>query len=233
MIDSRLETLKWGLVSRGYEDDEILRILQSAREEIILGIDDLVSSCLQEIQNTANDIDSEEFLSEIRLVSNNGYLEIETDSGKTDFSKPEMRMLPSILSNGKTSSSGTTYKVVPIGKNPFKEQRQTMIKNVDAGINAISSLSKDKISVQDATAEMAVAFGMAANSKIAASRQSPSVGGAVQFRTASSNQDETKDWVIPEKKADMTNIINEINTRIRYKTDDIINDVIRRYEREY
>lgn len=233
MIDSRLETLKWGLVSRGYEDDEILHILESAREEIVLGIEDLVSSCLQEIQNTANDIDSEEFLSEIKLVSNNGYLEIETDSGKTDFSKPEMRMLSSILSNGKTSASGTTYKVVPIGKNPFKEQRQTMIKNVDAGINAISGLSKDKISIQDATAEMAIAFGMASNSKIAGRKEPPSVGGAVQFRTASSNQDETRDWVVPEKKADMTNIINEINTRIRYKTDDIINDVIRRYEREY
>jgi len=233
MIDSRLETLKWGLVSRGYEDDEILHILQSAREEIVLGIEDLVSSCLQEIQNTANDIDSEEFLSEIKLVSNNGYLEIETDSGKTDFSKPEMRMLSSILSNGKTSASGTTYKVVPIGKNPFKEQRQTMIKNVDAGINAISGLSKDKTSIQDATAEMAIAFGMASNSKIVGGKEPSSIGGAVQFRTASSNQDETRDWVIPEKKADMTNIINEINTRIRYKTDDIINDVIRRYEREY
>jgi len=232
MIDSRLETLKWGLVSRGYEDDEILGIVQSAREDIVSQIEDLVSSCLQEIQNTAIDIDSDEFLSEIKLVSNNGYIEIETDSGRTDFSKPEMRMLPSILSSGKTSSQGTTYKVVPIGKNPFKEQRQTMIKNVDAGINAISGLSKDKMSIQDATAEMAVAFGMAANSKIVGKKQS-SIDRPVEFRTASSNQDETRDWVLPEKKADMTNIINEINTRIRYKTDDIINDVIGRYEREY
>jgi hypothetical protein len=234
MIENRLQTLKWSLFSKGYEDDEVDDIIISARDEIMSQINDMVSSLVQEAVSKSSEMGAEEFMSQINLDSSNGYIEIITDSGKTDFSEPIKQMLPHLLEGGKTSSYGSVYKVVPIGKNPIKSQKTSMIKDIESGLSAMSNISKSGMSIQDATAEMAASFGMSARHRNISKPESD-IGSQAQvvFRTASSNQDPNSSWVIPEKEADMTSIIAEINSRIRSGTDDIINSVMNKYERSY
>jgi len=234
MIDRGLDTLKWSLSSRGYDDDDVRTILLLAKDEMTDGIKALIESCVQEIVDNANSMESDDFLSQVKLISENGYVQISTDSGLTDFSKPAIPMLSSILKNGKTSKDGSIYKVVPIGKNPFNKQDNKLIKNTDAGIKALSSVSREGKSLEQTTVDMAVSFGMAASSMISSKKDSSSLqDNSISFRTASSNQDPNSSWVIPRKEENMTNLVYEINNKIRYGTDDIIENVVRKYEREY
>lgn len=226
MISQKLNIMRSKLQAMGMEYADIQNIEDNAERDIRERVQDAISAAIREIAETGRAEKAEDFLSEIKLDEESGYIQISTDSGRMDFSKQAFPMLPWLLKNAKTAKDGSRYKVIPVGAKsdrPVKPQ-----KNVEAGIAALQG---SKRGVSDMAMDMAAAFGMGANNKIQPPKSSSS-GDKPSFRVASSKQDGMSSWMQPAKDLDMSSAIMETNLRIRQQIDAICDEVIDFYIRE-
>lgn len=229
MISQKLSAMQSRLQALGMDNNDIDRYLAITERDIREGIADVLSSAVHEAADFGRSKGADEFLQEIKLDEDSGYIQISTDSGRMDFSKQPFPMLPWLLKNAKTAKDGSRYKVIPVGAKSTQTAKPQ--KSIEEGIAALRG---SKRGVSDMASDMAAAFGLGANNKITPPK-GPEAGNAMgspSFRVASSKQDPNSTWVQPEKDLDMSSTIMEINLRIRQQIDHICDDVIDLYMRE-
>lgn len=195
--------------------------VSQAQEEIQANLSEIVANAVREAEQVGDQMEADEFLREIKLDVDSGYLQISTQSGKTDFSEPPYPMLPWLLKNPKVAKDGSLYKVIPIGASSG-DQRQSTVKDIDAAINRMMSSNK----MSDMASEMAANFGMGGNI-IKSKEHTPKP--AQGFRVASSKQDAGTSWVKPAKDKDMTATLMDINSRLRQSIDSMVDNIVDRY----
>ena len=115
-------------------------------------------------------------------------------------------MLPHLLKNPKIANDGTLYKVIPVGS---------------------SSDNKPKISNNIFDAQKNINAKRIEEAKERRTNRAP---GKQEFRTATSKQSPTRDWVIPEKTKDFTEELKSINDRLQDQLEEIIISTIEDYE---
>lgn len=228
MISRRLDSLRYYLKSSGVPSEEIDSAIESASEEIRQSMHSIVEKAVYEAEDYGSSIGAEEFLAQIKLDGGSGYVEISTESGQTDFSKPSLPMLPWLLNNAKTAKDGSRYKIVPVGGVSSKPKPTPQARDIASGLNAMASEAAPASAMAEG---MAAAFGLGASASIT-ERQRPVSTEKPEFRTASSKQDASRQWVIPAKDLDMTGTIMTLNATIRSEIDKACDEIINKYEAE-
>lgn len=228
MISQRLIDLKYKLQSLGLSASEAASMVDEAAAEIQQATQSIVEKAVYEAEDYSSSIGAEEFLAQIKLDASSGYIEISTESGQTDFSQPPFPMLPWLLNKSKTAKDGSRYKIVPVGGVSSKPKPTPQARDIASGLSAMSTEVAPATSMAEA---MASAFGLGASTSIT-ERQQPVSAEKPEFRTASSKQDASRQWVLPAKDLDMTGTLMTLNATIRSEIDKACDEVIRKYEME-
>lgn len=199
-----LDRLRNHLATRGVDEATIDLVISKARDEI----DTVVAMRGQEAIDEAVEIgaqkESADFINDLRLDTLN--FEVKTHSGQLNFDEPPRPMLPYLLKNAKPMKDGSgVYKVIPVGKPGIKP---SFAKNI---FDEQRRISAERIEQARARAR-AIA-----------------PQGSQIFRTATSKQDPTKQWVQPAKEKDFTEDVATINQNLRDSLDDTIRDIINSY----
>lgn len=224
MISQKISRMRTHLQSIGLDVFKTEDLVEQASEDINESLKQMVSQAVREAAMAGEEMDADEFLREISLDADSGYVQISTDSGRLDFSEPPTPMLPWLLKNAKTAKDGSRYKVIPVGgQSQSKPGKQ--VKDIDSAIANIAAAS----SMADMAADVARQFGMA---PMFTKKGEPSKPGSVSFRVASSKQDQNTQWVLPAKDKNLTSTIMDINFRLRGEIDRMTDEVIDRYVRE-
>jgi hypothetical protein len=228
MIWHRLLSLRERLRALGLPHGEINSIVDDATNEIQSAFQSIVEKAVYEAEEYGSSIGAEEFLSQIKLDSSSGYIQITTDSGLTDFSKPAYPMLPWLLNKSKTAKDGSRYRVVPVGGVSSNSKSTPPAKDIASGLQA---MSLENVSASNMAEKMAEAFGLGASSSIT-ERQMPASTQKPEFRTASSKHDASRQWVVPSKDLDMTGTLMTLNNSIRSELENECDKIINKYEAE-
>jgi hypothetical protein len=228
MISRRLDSLRYYLTSSDMPPEEVDSAIESASEEIRQSIHSIVEKAVYEAEDYGSSIGAEEFLAQIKLDASSGYIQISTDSGQTDFSQPPFPMLPWLLNNAKTSKDGSRYKIIPVGGVSSKPKPTPQARDIASGLNAMASETAPASAMAET---MASAFGLGASASIT-ERQRPVSAEKPEFRTASSKQDSSRQWVLPAKDLDMTGTLMTLNSTIRSEIDKACDEVINKYQAE-
>lgn len=203
-----LERLRVTLKNKGMDSRTVEMIVSKAGREISDAFDDTGHAALVEAIETGVEQRSPDFINELRLDAIN--FRITTDSGNTEFAEPPYPMLSKLLQNAKPMKDGSgVYKVIPVGSTGTERPRvSTNIYDAAKQINAER----------------------AENAKRQYTSISPKGTKGVQFRTATSKQDATRQWVRPAKENDFTDLMLTLNKTIEEQMDEKIRDIIRSYE---
>lgn len=246
----RQRMIQDNLASQHEIEDIVFETLMAVNEAILMSISEAVA----EVTDYAINIGCEEFLAELEVVENGPSWVIASTSGKTDFSIPARPMLPHLLKNAKVAKDGSQYKVIPVGKSDGKAARRMtslheVLQRRQADINeARAALHRKTMDSRSARAnDMASAFsdiikstlqdraefykGAIASQREAKAKPAPS--GGQEYRTATSKQDESTQWVIPAREMDMTGMLNDVNAKIAVQHDQAILTIIESYEHKY
>jgi hypothetical protein len=223
MIAQKISHLHSYLMSLGLDTSEIEEVVDTASEEIRSNLNEIVTQAVREAKMAGDQMDADEFLSQITLDVDSGYLQIGTQSGKTDFSEAPYPMLPWLLKNAKVAKDGSLYKVIPVGASSG-DQRTSTVKDIEASIQRMVGSNK----MSDMASEMAANFGMGGTIVKTKERTAKPVEA---FRVASSKQDPNASWVKPAKDKDMTSTLMDINSRLRSDIDNMVDRVIDKYSR--
>lgn len=226
MISTKINMLRQHLRSIGLDATETEGLCDEARKEIGEQMKSIVSSAVVEAENEGSAIGADEFLSQIRLDVDSGYIQISTDSGQLDFSLPPTPMLPWMLKNAKVAKDGSRYKVIPVGQSTGSKPKPAA-KDIMSGLGALNSSESNLDSMAEA---MAQAFTGGASKKMA-DRQAPPSAGKPEFRIASDKQDAARQWVAPAKDLDMSGMVMQLNNRMREEVDRVCDEIIERYVR--
>jgi ElaB/YqjD/DUF883 family membrane-anchored ribosome-binding protein len=229
MMDYKINQLRLHLVSQGVPNAEIEDILSSINSSIQDKLTSILSSGISSAAQKAEEIKARGFLGEISIKPSHLGFEITTDSGNMDFSTPEFPMLDRLLARGRTAKDGSTYRVVPIGKN--SEQKQVVSKDIQSGMSSVASQKPSK-SLTEMVGNMATAFGMGAQKVVQSKSENSQKPAEVVFRTASSKQDRTRSWVIPKREADLAPAISEINAMMASEIASAIDQAIQEHREE-
>ncbi len=211
MINVFLEIsrLKDTLRTKGLEEDFVETIASKAEVEISLALRNLMDSGVEMAVQSGVQKDSADFINALRPRPDAFILD--TDSGITDFSEPPMPMLDRLLSRGaKPMKDGSgVYKVIPVGGD--------------------SGQKKPPIANNIFDAQKAIAADRYATALAQYNKVKPK-GSKVEFRTATSKQSRSTQWVLPAKEKDFTEDLKEINNLLAESHDDVIMGIIRSYE---
>lgn len=202
----QLQTLKDHLKSRGLSDFEVDAVVQQAMQDIDSQISHKQDEAMDRLIDTGIQKGSVDFINDLRPSDQDFVLE--TESGRTDFSLPPYPNLRNILKNPKIAKDGTQYKVIPVGA---PSAPRNMAKNIYDVARSIDVQRKENAAMQ---------------SKVPA-------GTKTTFRTATSKQDASTKWVLPAKKMDFTDDLNEANSDLRESVDSIVAGVINSYKESY
>lgn len=203
-----LDRLRAHLVSKGVDDDTVENILSKAKSEIQGLVEQQGGEALDQAVQVGIQGESADFINQLRLDTLN--FEVTTESGELDFSEPPRPMLPFLLKNAKPMKDGSgVYKVIPVGKPGIKP---SFAKNI---VDEQRRISAER----------------AEDAKSRARAIAPA--GSQAFRTATSKQDPTTQWVQPAKEKDFTTDVKDINQNLRNNLDDSIRDIIRDYMELY
>lgn len=228
MISQKLSSLRHHLRSLDIDPEVIDSVIDEATEEIRSVMQEIVERAVNEAEEYGSSIGAEEFLSQIKLDASSGYIQISTDSGLTDFSKPAYPMLPWLLNKSKISKDGSRYRVVPVGGVSSNPKPTPPAKDIASGLQAMSAENAPVTSMAE---RMAEAFGLGASSSIT-ERQQPISAERPEFRTASSKQDAARQWVVPPRSLDMTGTLMTLNATIRSEIDAECDKILNKYETE-
>ena len=203
-----LEKLKTTLRNKGIEEDFVLEIAAKAEFEVSMALKEKMDEAMDLAIQSGVQKDSAQFINELRPRPDAFILD--TESGITDFSDPPMPMLDKLLAKGaKPMKDGSgVYKIIPVGSN--NTPKIPIHNNIFDAQKAISAERYENAVKQY-------------------NRVAPKNSKA-NFRTATSKQNRSTQWVLPAKEKDFTEDLAEINSLLRSSHDDVILKIIRSYE---
>jgi hypothetical protein len=203
-----LEKLRSTLRAKGIEDDFIDDIVSKAEVEISLALRERLDDAMDVAVQSGVQKESADFINELRPREDAFILE--TESGITDFSDPPLPMLDRLLAKGaKPMKDGSgVYKIIPVGGNNNK---------------------KPPIHTNIFDAQKAVSAERYENAVSQYQKVAPK-GSKVNFRTATSKQNRSTQWVLPAKEKDFTEDLAQINNLLTESYDDVIRGIIKNYE---
>jgi hypothetical protein len=233
--NNELDRLRWDLNSKNYDSAYIDMILESAAQAINESIVDIVTTATAEAVIFAEDIGAEDFISDVDVFEDGYIYKIGTRSGQTDFSIDRVENLPNLLKNAETAKDGTRYKVIPItDKNEKPKIGASMFESMKAQ-QRIQVAKKDAMLAEGRDRTIR-AKSVADSVRQSLNRSMPArakEGRATSFRTATSKQDPSTQWVIPEIDRDMTQYLYDLNHRIDMDIQQAITMILSSYQREY
>lgn len=201
-----LDKLRHILKNKGLDAKTVELIVNKAGREITEAFKEQGDSAMQLAIEAGVAQRSPEFINELHLDPEN--LRIITESGNTDFSDPPFPMLPKLLQNAEPMKDGSgVYKVIPVGA-PGKDRPKVSTNIYDA----MKKVQAERVE--------------------AARKQYQAIApkGAVQFRTATSKQDTTRQWVLPATQKDFTEQVSTLNKELEETMEAKIRDILRSYE---
>lgn len=236
--DLEINRLRWTLSNRGWEALELDQICDQAAADINNLILDVVSSATAEAVSYAEAIGATEFIDDLDIVESGNIFQIRTRSGRTDFTRERKEMLPHLLKNGETAADGSRYKVIPIHEKQKFDIGSSMfetMKKLDASQQAARAALVDNArNNRSARAtQMADQFRQSMRQTMVSKNKKVDDGPVTGFVTASSKQNPETQWVIPEKDADMTQFLSDLNNRISDSIEQSLILILKSYEEEY
>ena len=203
-----IEGLKAELRARGMDESEVLELARDAETKISLALKEKLDDAMDVAIQSGVQKRSPDFINDLRPRPD--AFTLETQSGNTDFSEPPYPMLDALLSNAKPMKDGSgVYKIIPVGS-PTKKPRPPVHTNIFDAQKAISAERYE-------------------NAVSQYNKVMPK-GSKVQFRTATSKQNRSTQWVMPEQKKDFTEDLQEINSMLGSAHDEIVVNIIRTYK---
>jgi hypothetical protein len=235
--NQELSNMRQRLRVEGYDSTDIEDIVAGATQLISEGITDVISDALNRAQQVGESMGAYDFLAQMRVINTGSSFAVTTDSGELDFSEPPFPMLPHLLKTAKTAKDGSQYKRIPIQKN--KGQRSVPASTAQAAERMRSSQETARAEILENVGQTADALAMPRAFADASTVNRPkgkkeryrnnTPGGPVEFATASSKQDASTKWVIPEKNMDMTAAIADINSDLNRAIDEVIINITQNY----
>jgi hypothetical protein len=220
-------------------------VIDSICDDVAREISDLTSDLLaQAMSEAVQSGKSAEFIQEVRSTRDGGTFSVSTDSGKTNFTEAPFPMLPKMLQNAKIAKDGSLYKVIPVKRKGSMPSRTAVTTEAALGeIERARIASKvDRTNQNRGSSSPDAMRGMdtlSAMQAISKSRQkvekypTGTNSQTVDFRTASSKQDPSTQWVHPGREADMTRELQNINANLHDSIDNIILQIISKYEGQF
>lgn len=243
MLDygNELSRLRHYLNNRDWTYAEIEEIIQLAARDIDDTVVDIVSNAIAETTEYAVDLGAEEFIEDMDVVEMGGGFMIATKSGRTDYSLPERKMLPSLLKNAEVSEDGTRYKKIPVGGKSKRQMPRDIFTMMQQKQEAIRKARDDLRHYHEELRssranQMVQQFRGTLQKRLEESRAQMKSNPApkdVEIRTASEKQDPNTSWVIPAREMDMTGYIMDMNRRIQESINYSIDLIIDSYEKEF
>jgi len=216
----RIEQLRFRLISAGVDpataDDIVETALARIRDRIISSVDAGVNLAVE----TSRDIKARGFDKDVRISYNHRGLEIESTKGSLDYSTPPFPMLDRLLAKGKTAKDGSIYRVIPLGNKT--KSTEVSVDTSDAVQQARDTTPKR--SLTEMSRQIASAFNTGV--KVTSQEKTTVSTGQPNFRTASSKQDRSTQWVIPARQADLTPAIADINAMMAGDMERVVDDVL-------
>jgi len=248
MLEARAEidSLRQRLTAKNLSGDVVDLICDEASRDISTRTADVLADSLEDAVRAGEAVGSEDFINELKAVRSGPSFEIITDSGRTDFSEAPFPMLPKLLKNAKVAKDGSLYKVIPMRTKSTGNNMAVTTEAALANINAARRIAKEQRdadrdkqeSRQVSPDSMKGMDTLSAMQAISRSRQAKpqmtrSNDGVSGFRTASSKQDASSQWVQPGKMRDVSKPLREINMNLHDSIDQVIQDVIQLYDGMY
>jgi len=226
-IGSVVVNLRQALIIKNKSADRIDEIVYQAEHDLNIAIVDIVTDNLQQVQQLAIEYGIDDFVENVHIQANGGSFDIAITGGKTDFSTPAVEMLPSLLRAGKTSKDGSVYRVIPLPT--VREYKTRSLSNVDAMQSRAAEVKKERIDHNRSLDAGRMARNLAASAPRAQMNVeiTPAVGK--EFRTATSKQDQTTQWVRPARDINITNELMDINSRMDAQIRNVTQSIIHRY----
>ena len=249
MLDANTElnSLRQKLYMKNLDNSVVNEIVNEASKDISMATSDILADAMNEAINAGGNAMSAEFIDELRIIRSGPSFDIITDSGSTDFSEPPFPMLPKLLQGAKVADDGSLYKVIPIKNKSGKTQKRIAV-TTEAALQDINearykakeekdlekesnrSLSPDAMKGGDV---MSGILSLSNSRRKAPTKRERSTEPVIDFKTASSKQDPNTQWVHPGRSVNMGDQLREINMSMQDNIDNVIKDVIRRYEDMY
>lgn len=226
-----LERLKGTLRMRGFSNDDVEDIAKRASNEISEAVTEAIAWALDRATEAGVEADADKFISELRAVYTGNSFAIMTDSGMTDFSEPPFPMMSRLLKNPKVAKDGSLYKVIPMGAKSNPTDLMSAQRSIAAARQQTSSPQANPMAGGMAfSGAFAAQKAAERNDKVRANKASRGSKDGVKFRTVTSKQDPSKNWVIPGKDKDMTVVLNEINNDLKDVIESSVMGIIQTYE---
>lgn len=207
--------------------DRIDEIVYRAENDINIAIVDIVTYGLQQVQQLAIEYGIDDFVENVHIQAIGGSLTIAITGGKTDFSTPAVEMLPGLLRAGKTAKDGSVYRVVPLPT--IREFKTRSLSNVDAMQARAADIKQERIDHNRALDATRMARNLAASAPRAQMNVEVTPAVGKEFRTATSKQDSTTQWVKPARNINITNELMDINSQMAAQIRDVTRSIINRY----
>lgn len=200
-----LDKLRLVLQNKGFDGHTIESIVDKARAEIHNAFEEHGNAAMQLAIEKGVSEKSPEFINDLKLDAT--MMQLITDSGNLNFPQPPRPMLPQLLKNARPMKDGTgVYKVIPVGA-PGKDKPKVSMSIYDSW----KQLNAERI--ENARRQY----------KTVAPQES-------KFRTASSKQDASTQWVKQGKDNDFSEDMRSINKELEQTMDQLVRDIIRSYE---
>jgi hypothetical protein len=245
MLDARTEIdrLRQRLRFKHLSESIIDEICDDVSKDISMATADILADAMQQAVDAGGNVGSEAFIEELRAVRTGPSFEIATDSGKTDFSEPPFPMLPKLLKNAKTAKDGSLYKIIPMKEKSSISRVSVTTEAAIENINNARRIAKEQRDAEKETDRGTVSpdpmRGMdtfSAMQSINRARHGSKQkirnekGPVTNFKTASSKQDPSSQWVMPGKTMDLTGPLRDINMNMHDNIDRVIENIIRSYD---
>lgn len=244
-VNTELSRLKQILRSKNIPEATIDDICHDAAREISSAATDLLADAMIEAVNAGASVSSADFVSEVMSFRSGSFFRVDTSSGKTDFSEPPFPMLPKLLRSAKVSASGDLYKVIPIAqrdKSSSSVTTEEAVRNINNARRAAKEEreAREEAGVRTGTtipdpfhALASLADIQSANRPDSKVQYSVAKEGPISFRTASSKQNASTQWVKPGKQADLTSSLSDINNNLQDNIDKTILNIVNKYSGMY
>ena len=226
-IGSVIMSLRRTLSVKNKSDDRIDELVHRAENDLNIAILDIVTDGLQQVQQLAIEYGIDDFVENVDIQAVGGSFEIAITGGKTDFSTPKVEMLPSLLRTGKTSKKGVVYKVIPLPT--IREYKTRSLSSVDMMRSRAEDIKRERIDNNRTLDTGRMTRDFAAT--VPRAKVDVQVTAAVgkEYRTATSDQDPTTQWVKPARDINITNDLMDINSRMSAQITNVTQTIIHRY----
>jgi hypothetical protein len=233
-----IERLRFSLSRTGLSNTEIQYICDSATGAINQVLLDIVSGAVSEAIDYALGIGADEFIDDVQVLpDSSGLYQISTHSGNLDYSKDAKEMLPLLLKNAKISQDGHRYKTIPIQKkeNQVEHSMFSVLQSRQDVLDEARTALSERIASRKQQLGDALKINLSKQVSAAHTvRDAAKVKtGEVEFKTASDRQDPSTAWVIPEKNADMSDYISQLNQKILDQGRESVRNLVDYYQSQY